>query len=259
MGQITQAINKMAVSLAEKEKLEEQLHRSDRLATLGRLVTGLAHEIRNPAAIIKATVQVLEREAKGYPDLNGYTKIIGEQVDRQNQIITELLEFGRPRPKIIQTLSINRLINSVLSFTGPFLQQNKVLLHKETRDDLPNIEGDGEQLKQVLVNLILNAVQAMPEGGHLRIVTYTKSNAVVIIVKDTGRGIAADDLKHIFDPFYTTREGGGGLGLAIGYQIIESHGGKLEAHSVEGKGSEFTITLPVIQERESIDDTDPHH
>lgn len=252
MGQITQAINKMAISLAEKEKLEEQLRRSDRLATLGRLVTGLAHEIRNPVGIIKATVQVLEKEISDRPELTEYTTIIKQQVDRQNQIITELLEFGRPRPKNVQPLDLNKLIRAVVAFTEPLLEQNKIDLKLNLRPNIPEIEADGEKLKQVLVNLILNAIQAMPDGGRLRITTLSRNGTVLISVRDTGHGISEDDIKHIFDPFYTTKEGGGGLGLAIAHQIVEAHGGEIQVRSYPEKGTTFIIALPVTQKRKDL-------
>ena len=125
-GQIARAVNRMAKSLAGKEKLEEDLHRSQRLAALGRLVTGMAHELRNPIGIIKTTVQVMEGEFKGNPAMKEFFEVIKEQVDRQNRVIQELLDFGRPSKTIVENVNVDKLISKVLVFTGPVLKQHMI-------------------------------------------------------------------------------------------------------------------------------------
>ncbi|MEW5762546.1 MAG: ATP-binding protein [Bacillota bacterium] len=243
MGQIVQAINKMAVGLAEKEKLEIQLQRAERLAALGHLVTGIAHEMRNPIAIIKAAVQVMEQELKDVPAALEYARVIKEQVNRQNNVLQELLEFGRPSRGIVQPLNINRLLDSVLTFTQPLLRQQRVELDLRRARDLPPVLGDGEKLKQVFLNLILNAVQAMPGGGRLTIETGVREQ-VFIRFADTGEGIRPEDLPHLFDPYYTTKKGGSGLGLAITHQIVALYGGEIEVEGEPGRGATFTVWLP---------------
>lgn len=245
MGQMARAINKMALALAEKEKLEAELHRSERLAALGRLVTGVAHELRNPIGVIKATVQVMEKEFEMIPGISDYSTVVKEQVNRQNRVIQELLDFGRPSTPIIQNVSVNTLIQAVLTFTEPLLRQHKIKLVKELNEGLPQVEVDGERIKQVFVNLILNAVQAMPDGGRLTLVTSTDSWKVMVRFIDTGEGIAEEDLPSIFDPFYTTKDGGTGLGLSISHQIIKVHGGTIDASSIKSQGTTFTVNLPV--------------
>lgn len=243
-GQIARAINRMAQAIAEKEKLEEQLQRSERLAALGRLVTGIAHELRNPLTVIKTTVQVMEAELKDNKDLIQYVEVIKEQVNRQNRIIQELLDFGRPTKNFVHPVSVGSLIDKVLIFTSPLLRQHKVQLEVEKEPNLPLVEADGERIKQVFVNLILNAVQAMPNGGKLTIKAGTEENFVYVRFSDTGPGIPREEISRIFDPFYTTRKDGTGLGLSISHQIIASHGGTIEVASGEG-GSTFTVRLPV--------------
>lgn len=243
MGQISMAVNKMASALEEKEKLEERLRRAENLAALGRLVTGLAHELRNPIGIIKATVQVMEKDP-GVTGVDEYAAVIKEQVDRQNRVLTELLEFGRPSRGVIMHLNPGDLLRSVLSFTESLFRQHRVDLEMHVPADLPAVQGDGEKLKQVFVNLILNALQAMPDGGTLRVVACGDKDWVSISFQDTGVGISAADIGHIFDPYYTTRDGGHGLGLAISHQIIEMHGGRIEVESEPGKGATFTVILP---------------
>ncbi|MQL53981.1 two-component sensor histidine kinase [Desulfofundulus thermobenzoicus] len=243
-GQIARAINRMAAAIAEKEKLEEQLHRSERLAALGRLVTGVAHELRNPIAVIKTTVQVMETDMKNCTSLVQYTRIIQEQIDRQNRIIQELLDFGRPTKQFVHPVSVNTLVEKVLTFTAPMLKQHNIKLVVDKDPALPPTELDGERIKQVFVNLILNAVQAMPQGGTLTIRTRTAGSFVEVIFSDTGRGIPPAEVHHIFDPFYTTRENGTGLGLSISHQIVANHDGQIDVTSSD-QGTAFTVRLPV--------------
>lgn len=245
MGQVTGAINKMARSLAEKEKLEAELHRSERLAALGRLVTGVAHELRNPIAIIKATIQVMEKEYEMIQGIGDFSTVIKDQVDRQNSVIKELLAFGRPGKPNIQKVYVNNLLQAVLTFTEPLVRQHKIKLVKGLSEDLEMVEVDGERIKQVFVNLILNAVQAMPEGGKLSIKTFKNEQFVKVEFADTGEGIAEEYLPSVFDPFYTTKDGGTGLGLSISHQIIKAHGGFIDVVSTKSEGTVFTVNLPV--------------
>jgi len=244
-GEIVNAINRMAVSLEEKEKLEEELRRSERLAALGRLVTGVAHELRNPIGIIKTTVQLMEKDLEKTAVGNEYFKVIEEQIERQNRVIQELLDFGRPSKHVVQNANINSLLEKVLVFTSPMLRQHNIKLEQQLDHDIPLIEVDAERIKQVFVNIILNAVQAMPEGGKLTIWTGHDSGWVNIGFEDTGTGIPPAELASIFDPFYTTREYGTGLGLSISHQIIKTHDGHINVDSTLGTGTRFIVKLPL--------------
>ncbi|MFZ5596044.1 MAG: ATP-binding protein [Bacillota bacterium] len=249
VGQITMAINKMADALAEKEKLELEIQRSERLASLGRLVTGVAHELRNPIGVVKATVQVMETEFSGKPEIMEYTSVIKEQVDRQNRVIQELLDFGRPGRQILQPVDINSVMEKVLTFTLPMLRQSGIILETAFEQDIPKIMIDASKIKQVFVNLILNAIQAMPEGGSLSINTSHTANFAYVKFKDSGTGMEPGELAKIFDPFYTTKEYGTGLGLSISHQIIKSHNGHIDVFSKPGKGTEFIVYLPARQDQ----------
>jgi len=253
-GQITRAVNRMAVALAEKERLEEELRRTERLAALGRLVTGVAHELRNPISVVRATVQLMETDFPDVANINEYVTIIKEQVDRQNRIIQELLDFGRPARHFTQPVAVNALLEKVLTFTASLLRQNKIELKLATEQNLPLIEADGERIKQVFVNLILNAVAAMPGGGTLTIQTYRENAGVCAAFSDTGGGIAPEDQPKIFDPFYTTKESGTGLGLSISHQIVKSHGGSIEVTRTGPEGTVFTVKLPILQTSGRSDD-----
>ncbi|OAT85842.1 ATP-binding protein [Desulfotomaculum copahuensis] len=258
-GQIARAINRMASSLAEKEKLEEELYRNERLASLGRLVAGVAHELRNPLAVIKTTVQVLEGEAGQSAELKESLAVINEQVDRQNRIIQELLDFGRPQKYFCQPLLINQLLQQVLTFTAPMLRQNAIQLTLDPARNLPPVDADGQRLKQVFVNLILNAIQAMPEGGALTIRTGGGDGTVCIFFTDTGSGIDSADLPHIFDPFYTTRDKGTGLGLSISHQIVKEHGGSIEVTGTSPGGTTFCVCLPAQSTAGGMPDEASNH
>jgi signal transduction histidine kinase len=248
-GQMAQAINKMALSLAEKERLEFEVQRSEKLASLGRLVTGVAHELRNPIGVVKATVQVMENEYNGIPGLREFTTVIKEQVDRQNRVIQELLDFGRPNKQVVQPVNINSLLEKVLTFTSPLIREQKIHLEVEFDPGLPLILADPSRIKQVFVNMILNAIQATPAGGTLNIGTYPQDSYINIEFRDTGRGIEPGEISRIFDPFYTTKESGTGLGLSISHQIIKSHNGTIHVSSVPGEGTVFKVKLPLKTEQ----------
>jgi len=248
IGEIASAINKMASSLEEKEKLEEELRRSERLAALGRLVAGVAHELRNPIGIVKTTTQLMEQELRDkVPDILEFSSVIKEQVERQNRVIKELLDFGRPSKPVIENVSVNSLLEKVLVFTKAMLRQHSINLELALAGKLPSIQVDGEQMKQVFVNLILNAVQAMPGGGKLTIRTFAGEGHVVIQFKDTGEGIPPGELKNIFDPFYTTKDNGTGLGLSISHRIVTLNGGAIDVKSDEA-GTVFTLKFPLPEE-----------
>jgi len=260
IGEIARAINKMARSVAEKEKLEEELRRSERLAALGRLVAGVAHELRNPIGIVKTITQLMEQELRNVPAALEYSKVIKEQVERQNRVIKELLDFGRPSKPIIEPVSINSLLEKVLTFTEPMLRQHNITLELSLASELPQVRVDGEQIKQVFVNLILNAVQAMPESGKLTIKTFSEKGYVCTAFNDTGKGIPPSEIKNIFDPFYTTKDTGTGLGLSISHQIVNLNKGIIEVES-SSKGSTFTVKLPIPKEgKENKNDSqNPDH
>ncbi|SDH69439.1 ATP-binding protein [Desulfosporosinus hippei] len=244
IGEVVQAINNMADNLKEKKRLEEELMRSERLVALGRLVTGVAHELRNPLAIVKSTVQVMEGEFKTQQGLSEYTKVICEQVDRGNLVIKELLDFGRPSRPIVSPTELNSLLSSVLTFTYPMLRQNKIQLEKRFEPNLPLVNIDMDRMKQVFVNLIINSVQAMHNGGKLIIQSQAKAETIEVQITDTGTGIEASDLSRVFDPFYTTRDDGAGLGLSISYQIIHMHLGNIWVAETSPRGTTIIVSIP---------------
>ncbi len=245
LGQITDSLNKMARGLAEKEMILEKLRRSECLAALGRLVTNIAHELKNPAGVIEVTVQLIEEEyKKKVPGLGEYIKVIRNQLRRHHELVQELVDFSRPNSCQLKQLSVNRLLQEVLSFSEPLRKKYNIELVLNLAKALPGIQGDSERLKRVFSNLITNAIEAMPSGGTLSVSSKVTNGYVEVAVQDTGFGIAAEDIPHIFELFYTTKAGGTGLGLALTKQIVEMHGGQITAESKK-QGATFKVYLPV--------------
>lgn len=244
LGKITESINTMADSLEKKEKLEEHLKRAEKLASLGQMISGVAHEIRNPLSIIRGTVQLMEKNFKHVEGLNEYVKIVKEQSDRENSVIQELLDYARPSKQILMEMDINLLIKGVLSFTNKYIQDKHIILKLELQDNLPKLLIDPDKIKQVFVNIIINACEAMENGGNLNISTKQEGKWVKIYFEDTGIGMEEAHIQNIFNPYYTTKPKGTGLGLTISNGIIELHGGYIEVSSKKEKGSLFTVVLP---------------
>jgi len=232
--------------LLKIKELEERVSREDRLASLGKFAAGIAHEVRNPLASIKGFAQYL----KGKFSLKGsesyYTDIIIEEVERLDKIVSALLNFAKPKPLHIEMHNINSIIEESLALIEDKARKNHISIMKNLRDDLPLMNMDKDQVKQVFLNMFLNAIQEMEMGGKLEVVSRSNENSSVIVeIKDTGRGISHENIQNIFNPFFTTKESGFGLGLSIANSIIESHGGEIKVISEIEKGTTFTIQIPI--------------
>ncbi|MBP2231541.1 two-component system sensor histidine kinase AtoS [Azospirillum agricola] len=230
--------------LTEQRRLNKQIMRADRLAALGELMAGVAHEIRNPLTSIRGFMQFLET-CDDIAEWRSYAPLIVRQVDSLNRIITELLEFGRSRPPFIRPVGLNELIREVTLLIGRKSNAQVIL---EPDPALPPVEADGEALKQVILNLVINAIQAIPESGTIRIATRASDGPgdgdAVVTVTDDGVGIPPEDLEKIFDPFYSTKPTGTGLGLAMVHRIVDAHHGTIVLTSTPGAGTTATLRLP---------------
>lgn len=238
-------VRELAFRAYEKRQLEEQIHRSERLASLGQLVAGMAHEIRNPLGIANATVQVMKKEYREDPNLGEYASVILEELERMNRVLEQFLNFTRPTAGERKPLKVGDLIEDVRSLTSRYLQERAVTAFVDVPEDLPEVNGDSGALKQALVNLIFNSVDAMPSGGRLMLSAGQSQNHLKITVTDTGVGIRPEDRSKIFDPFFTTKETGFGLGLAIVHRIVDAHGGYIEVDSEPDKGTSVSLNLPL--------------
>ena len=239
--------------LTERRALEEQVQRTHRLAALGRLAGGLAHEIRNPLAITRAAAQMLQREIGEQSTLGEYTQVIQTEIDRVDRLVEQLLAYARPVPLQRAPVAIGDVIERTVALTRAYAAQHRVELTVAIAADLPLVNGDAELLHQALVNVLLNGMHATAPGGSISVqaeATAAGSGApamVAITIHDTGQGIAPTDLPQIFDPFYTTRADGTGLGLSIVQQIIQEHGGTIAVQSQVARGTSFILHLPIFQ------------
>jgi two-component system, sporulation sensor kinase E len=234
--------------VSDIKALTDQLIRADRLAAMGELTAGVAHEVRNPLGVIRASVQLLE-DAKGDAErIHEAAEVIKQEIDRLDRVIKALLDFGRPsKPTLVRT-DLNEVLEDIILFTNRFAKQSNVTIVEDLDPDLPPVHGDPDQLKQVFLNLVTNAVQAMDkDGGTITIVTRGAGEYVEISVSDTGPGIAPHDLTKVFDPFFTKRAEGTGLGLTIVHRIIDEHEGHIEVES-SPDGTVFNVTLPAALE-----------
>jgi len=237
--------------VSEIKSLTDQLIRADRLAAMGELTAGVAHEVRNPLGIIRASVQLLE-EAQCKPErIAEASTVIKQEIDRLDKVIKALLDFGRPsKPTLVRTDLLD-VLSDVVLFTRRFASRADVEIVERYPHALPSVMADPDQLKQVFVNLISNAVQAMePSGGTITLAAQADGGFVTVRVEDDGPGMAPEDLSKVFDPFYSRREGGTGLGLTIVHRIVDEHDGHIEVESVPGEGTVFTVSLPAAESQE---------
>ena len=237
-------VSRICRDITHLKKAEERLLLTERLSSLGELTAGVAHELRNPLAGIKLNTQILSRR-KDLPDLERRVlESTQEGIDKIQKIVEDMLHFAKPKPAHFKEEAVNEVVEKSLLILQPKFKNANIQWLFEKEEALPTVRIDQHQIQQVLVNLMLNAIQAMEKGGALSIQTFARPGGVGISVKDTGIGIPQTNLKKIFDPFFTTKSEGTGLGLSISLKILEKHGATLEVVSKEGKGSTFTLHLP---------------
>ena len=233
--------------LTQVRSLEETSRRQDRLAAVGRMAASIAHEIRNPLAAMRGSIQMLRSEVESDSSQAELMEIILRESDRLNQIISDFLSYARPRSLVQAQVDVGDLLNQTFALLrhSPEISPNQAVEAEVPEDERIFANADEGQLKQVFWNLARNALQAMPQGGTLRATLATNSNARLrIAFSDTGRGMSPDQVEHLFEPFSSTT-GGTGLGLSIVYQIIRDHGGTINVRSREGQGTTITVELPM--------------
>jgi two-component system NtrC family sensor kinase len=234
----------------ELERSQAQLIQAEKLAATGRLAASLAHEINNPLQAIHNCLHLvvdrpLTEEKKEY-----YLGLAQAEVERLITLVQRTLEFYRPSQGRPIATQVNRLIENVLALSNKRLEHGRVQVRTQLQPDVTPITAVPDQLTQVFLNLIVNAVEAMPEGGTLTIRSTLHDSQLAIEVQDTGQGLTPDEVTRIFEPFYTTKAGGTGLGLAVSYGIIQQHGGRIEVQSMPGQGTTFTVLLPLQRSAE---------
>jgi two-component system sensor histidine kinase HydH len=229
--------------------LERELETSRRLASLGRLAAGVAHEIRNPLSSIKGFATYFKERYRDNPDDQKTSEIMIQEVDRLNRVITQLLEFARPPVIQKKRASLQSLIQHSLKMIDRQASTKQIRVLSRLPSGIKEVNVDPDGINQVLLNLYLNAVEAMDQGGTLSVSLSMDEGSpwVKIIISDTGSGIRKDDVEHIFDPYFTTKQTGTGLGLAIVHKIIEAHGGEVRVESEIGRGTTVSVLLRVAE------------
>ena len=235
------------------ERSRNQLLVAEKLASVGKLAASVAHEIRNPLTAMKMWLFSIQEAVRGNADLKRKLGIISEEISRLESIVRDFLEFSRPRTLNCRPQDVNAVIDQTLELLGPRFRGEKIHISRTPRPALPPVMADSAQLKQVLLNLLGNAADAMADGGEIRIITNAEKDGdgrpmVVVRICDTGPGMPQDIQCRIFDPFFTTKEDGTGLGLCIAAQVMVRHGGGLVLESSTEKGTTFAVWIPIAPE-----------
>ncbi|AEJ60845.1 signal transduction histidine kinase, nitrogen specific, NtrB [Spirochaeta thermophila DSM 6578] len=236
--------------VTDQRAQEVRLKRMESLASLTTLAASVAHEIKNPLGAISIHLQLIERllSQKGClstEEVSPYVGVIKEEIERLNRIVVDFLFAVRPINLEREELSVRELVEETLSLVGPELAQAGVRVDIRIPEDIPSLSLDRRYIKQALLNLIKNAVQAMPEGGVLTVWAQLRDGRLALSFSDTGVGIPEHLKEKIFEPYFTTKETGSGLGLTLVYKIVQEHGGEIEVQSAEGKGTTFTLLFPI--------------
>jgi two-component system, NtrC family, sensor histidine kinase HydH len=248
---IQETATKLSETYTRLQASIEQLRRADRLSALGELSAGLAHEIRNPLGALEGAVQILQRSELPAETRHEFAQMAGREVGRLKVLLTNFLDFARPQPPRRTFIEPGLLLQSVARLVAETAKMANVQVSTENREAEP-IAVDAEQIKQVLLNLVLNAVQAMPKGGQVVLRARQEDRAVLLEVSDQGGGILPENLERIFDPFFTTRANGTGLGLSIAHQIVHGHGGNIVVQNNSDCGATFTLILPYDPSRPQV-------
>lgn len=252
IGDLGRNFNRMVRQLRESREEIEHLHRTqmsraEHFATLGELATGLAHEIRNPLAGIAGVIEIVGRDLPATSPAKTVVKEVRQEVSQINRILTDLLETARPRAPEIRLSDLNTTVEHAVMLARQQVLSKPIKIEFTPGHNLPEVEHDSDQIHQVLLNLLLNAVQAIESAGLVRVAVFEQGDEAVVTVSDTGRGIPAEHLPNIFRPFYTTKGNGTGLGLSLARRIVEEHHGQIAVESSSGKGTTFSVVLPVRQ------------
>jgi PAS domain S-box-containing protein len=245
--ELTQSREELRTSYTELKVSKDELVRSEKLAFTGRIAASIAHEIRNPLTNVFMSVQQLKKGNKIKQEGFKHTEIVERNIERINYLITELLNCARPTKLNLGAYDIHKVIKDVLDSNKVKLSLQRIKVTKNFTSKASILKIDKEQIERAFLNLIINAIEAIPRGGNLTIITEVNGTSFLVKIYDTGRGIPEKNIIKIFDPFFSTKSGGVGLGLTICYGIIVSHGGTIEVESKSKIGSTFTVSLPTEQ------------
>lgn len=240
------------VDISEKRGREARLRRAESLASLTTLAAGVAHEIKNPLGSIGIHAQLLRKMLENLPSDNAemienYLGVIEEEIERLNKIVVDFLFAVRPMDTELEDHDLNALVDDLLDFVHYELEQSNIELIRDLDEELPSLQLDPKYFKQAVLNIIKNAISAMPDGGMLRVNTQQRGDQALLRISDNGEGMSEEVRDKIFEPYFTTKDFGSGIGLTLVYKVVKEHMGDISVISKEGHGTTFTITLPIPQ------------
>lgn len=252
VGQLGRQFNEMIGQLAENRAEIERLHqremaRAEHLATLGELAAGLAHEIRNPLAGIAGVIEVMGKELPEHSSSRAVLPEVQGEIQHIQTILNDLLAYARPRPPAFHLADLNVTIEQAVFLARQQVRKRPIEITFEPQKNLPEVMHDPVQIQQVVLNLLINGIQAIPNQGKVEVTLRREGEFAVVRIADTGKGIARESLSKIFKPFFTTRKEGTGLGLPLAKGIVESHRGRIEVHSEPERGAQFDVFLPMAR------------
>ncbi len=246
-------VAQLKASREEIQRLHQtQMSRAEHFATLGELAAGLAHEIRNPLAGIAGVIEIVSRDLPPKSAALAVIKDAKEEALQINRILTELLDTARPKPPQFRVSDLNSTVEHAVQFARQQAITKRITIDLDKGDELPPVDHDPNQINQVLLNLLLNAIQSMDKPGAIRVSIQQDGDCAVVTVADEGKGIAPENLSNIFRPFFTTKGHGTGLGLSLARRIVESHAGQIDVRSELGNGTQFLVRLPFQNSGRSI-------
>jgi len=256
VGDLGRDFNDMVAQLKSSREEIQRLHqtqmsRAEHFATLGELATGLAHEIRNPLAGIAGVIEIVGRDLPPNSPARSVIKDAKEEALQINRILTELLDTARPKAPQFRVSDVCATAEHAVMFARQQAITKRIMIELDVTGSIPPVDHDPNQINQVLLNLLLNAIQSMDKPGTIRVLLETDEDDVLITVADEGKGIPPEHLPNIFRPFFTTKGHGTGLGLSLARRTVESHGGHIDVTSEVGKGSRFQIRLPIAREKQA--------
>lgn len=240
-------VEKLKQESRERERLEGEIRQTERLMALGHMSAGLAHEIRNPLGIMKVSIQLLAQEKLDDGVVTKFCRVLLEECERLNRLVSDFLNFARPKELVRERIALGRILHEGVSLIQPALQQHHMELKQVlSQVDEQEVEVDPDQMKQVILNILLNAIEAQGEGGVILLEGVLQDRFVGFAVSDQGPGIAPDAMPYIYDPFFTTKEKGTGLGLSVVHRILDQHGGKISTANRSQRGVRVEIWLPFV-------------
>mgnify|MGYP000131934622 CR=1 FL=1 len=243
--------------VTERKNKEARLRRAESLASLTTLAAGVAHEIKNPLGSIGIHIQLIQKEIASLNNpererLENYIDVVNEEVSRLNKIVVDFLFAVRPMNVELEDQDINSVLEELLEFVRHELEENDVELEADLQPELPKVQLDDKYLKQAVMNLVKNGLAAMPDGGRLRVKTRCHADTVELIIEDNGEGMSDEVREKIFEPYFTTKDFGSGIGLTLVYKVMKEHKGEINVYSEEGKGSRFVLSFPVPQREQHL-------